>query len=90
MKETLHAAAPATAPVLFPLDIEAFLRAEMADGAVDFRVRPSVGEDGQMKFYIHPMGKDGLTLDFCVRKNNLTTVVYQRKPKALEQEPAPS
>lgn len=38
---------------------------------IDFSLRISLSIDDEVRFYIHPEGKDGETLDFIVNKNNL-------------------
>lgn len=74
----------------FPLDMEGYLREALEDGTADFCVQASKDSEGQVKFIIRPFNKEGMALDFCVRKNNLITVVYQRSPKDLGQEVFPS
>lgn len=34
-------------------------------------LRPVVGRDGTMEFYVHPDGADGETLDFKVKNNEV-------------------
>lgn len=41
-----------------------YLRAELADGHIDFQLRAQVDGDGRVGFYIHPAGKDGRTADY--------------------------
>lgn len=38
----------------------------------DFKVRSMINDDGQVSFYIHPLDRDGRTLDFVVQDNKLT------------------
>ena len=54
--------------------LEQYLRAEHDRGAIDFRLRAHVHPDGAVKFYIHPMGRDGLTLDFVVGGNGVSCI----------------
>lgn len=35
-----------------------------SNGTLDHSMRATKGADGQIRFYIHPAGRDGETLDF--------------------------
>ena len=52
--------------------LEQYLRANFQRGIVDFRVR-ALAHDESAQFFIHPMDKDGATVDFRVKGNELTT-----------------
>ena len=63
-----------------PLTLEEYLKAEYdRSGAVDHSIRVTFDAEGRARFYVHPRDRDGDTLDFKLKKNALTTVVY-RKP----------
>jgi hypothetical protein len=51
--------------------LEQYLRDAHADGAIDHALRCEVRENGDLKFYIHPVGKDGDTCDYLVEENHL-------------------
>ena len=51
--------------------LEQYLRESYEAGAIDHAIRCEVREGGQVKFYIHPEGADGDTLDFVVTGNAL-------------------
>lgn len=69
----------------FPQNLEEYLQQEVEAGKIDFRIR-AVSENGNTSFYIHPLGKNGLTLDFVVKGNRLVTVV--KKYLGLERVPS--
>ncbi len=50
------------------MTLEEYLRRELARGAIDFRIRASA-DDGTVRFYIHPQGRDGDTRDWVVNGN---------------------
>lgn len=53
-------------------DLETYLKENNAKQIIDFRLRADV-RDGITTFYIHPLGIDGETLDFIVKKNQLVS-----------------
>jgi hypothetical protein len=59
-------------------DLEEYLQQEIKEGKIDFVLRASES-DGGIKFYIHPLGKDGSTMDFEVIGNGLTTLSDTKK-----------
>lgn len=52
-------------------NLEQYLKESYEAGVIDFRIRQTVTGEGNVVFYIHPMGKDGETLDFMVKGNDL-------------------
>lgn len=52
------------------MTLESYLRENFNDATIDYRMRAEV-RDGKVWFYIHPLGKDGITLDFFVSGNAL-------------------
>jgi len=66
------------------MSLEDYLREAIAAGAIDFRIRafatngpglPGTPSGAPVTtFYIHPAGRDGKTVDFAVRGNNLETL----------------
>lgn len=50
---------------------ETFLRENVEREVIDFSMRASVDSSGTVRFYVHPSGKDGETLDFQVLDNAL-------------------
>lgn len=55
------------------MTFEEFLK-ECVDKQSDCRLVPSVEEDGTVKFYAHPHGVDGSTVDFSVTGDSLTNL----------------
>lgn len=55
---------------------EDYLRSQMIQG-IDFRIRVITRMDGKLVFYIHPLEKDGETLDFMVEGNKLECVTQK-------------
>jgi hypothetical protein len=53
-------------------NLEQYLRANADGGITEFRISARVGDAAG--FYIHPMGKDGATVDFAVEGNQLVTL----------------
>lgn len=51
--------------------LEAYLRAAADSGAIDHSIRVTVEADNSVHFYVHPVGRDGETLDFTVHGNTL-------------------
>ena len=51
--------------------LEQYLRDAAGDNTIDFRIRATGYTSAPTSFYIHPMGKDGDTLDFTVIGNAL-------------------
>lgn len=51
--------------------LEQYLRESYEAGTFDHDIRCEVRQGGQVKFYIHPLAKDGDTLDFVVTGNLL-------------------
>jgi hypothetical protein len=48
------------------MTLEEFLRNEVREGKIDFRLRASVNESGdggdaEVRIYVHPLGRDGAT-----------------------------
>jgi hypothetical protein len=52
--------------------LEQYLSGSIDAGAIDHSIRTMKGADGVVKFYIHPAGRSGDTLDFEVRGNELS------------------
>lgn len=48
------------------MHLEDYLREAHDQGVIDHALRAHVHPDGSVKFYIHPAGRDGRTLDFQV------------------------
>lgn len=67
------------------MDFEKYLRTELADGKSEFRlvamVKPGFQE---ITFYIHPLGKNGKTVDYLVEGDNLFRI-----NSAIESIPRP-
>ena len=52
------------------INIEPYLREELKNGAIDFSLRAHI-ENGSLYIYIHPQGKDGKTMDYEVKDDQL-------------------
>lgn len=57
---------PEPAPTL-----EAYLADCLARGLIDHALRASLDANGQVKFYLHPMGADGATPMFVIEGNQM-------------------
>lgn len=51
--------------------LEEFFKKNRAEDIIDYRVRSYLGADGVTHFYIHPLDRNGETLDFTVAGNDL-------------------
>lgn len=51
--------------------LEQYLRDAINAGSIDHALRCEVRPNGDVKFYIHPHGKDGDTIDYVVEGNSL-------------------
>jgi hypothetical protein len=49
-------------------NLETYLRGYHEMGIIDFSLRVCVNAAGELGFYIHPSGRDGITVD-CVVSN---------------------
>lgn len=58
-------------------NLERYLRQNVGEGVIDFRVRAQLDQYGVVTFYIHPVGVDGETVDFRVSNNTLITITEQ-------------
>jgi hypothetical protein len=56
------------------ISLEEYFRINKEKGIIDHMLRADSFEDGSVKFYIHPSGKDGITLDYEVKGNELTQI----------------
>ncbi len=54
--------------------IEQYLRDCLKQNIIYFSIRATEDDTGMIRFYIHPAGKDGDTLDFSVVGNELRTI----------------
>lgn len=52
---------------------EEYLRKELSEGKIDFQIRIT-HMDGVLRFYIHPEGRNGDTIDLIVNDNQLYMV----------------
>jgi hypothetical protein len=67
------------------MTFEEYLKDGVDKGITAYRLAPVVmGTDGQVTFYVHPLGKDGITHDYLVKGNHLIRV-----QSALEGTPRP-
>lgn len=41
-----------------------YLAENVKAGVIDFRLRAQIDTEGNVEFYIHPLGKDGATADY--------------------------
>lgn len=53
------------------VNIEPYLRTEIERGNIDFSVRAKIDTDGFVYIYIHPTGRDGETMDYEVKDDQL-------------------
>lgn len=53
------------------VNIEPYLRAGLEQGIIDYSLRAHIGSDGFVYLYIHPTGKDGDTMDYEVKDDQL-------------------
>lgn len=60
--------------------LEKYLVDAAASGAIDHTLRAHVFPNGTVKFYIHPAGRDGQTLDFVVGGNGLSCTNVSGEP----------
>lgn len=56
------------------MNIEEYLKSNCERQVIDHALRAEIGKDGNPRFYIHPAGVSGETLDFVVTKNQLHPV----------------
>lgn len=54
--------------------LEDYFRRELSEGKIDFRLRVTLDSDNRPQFYLHPLDRDGQTVDFCVEGNDLKPV----------------
>jgi len=57
-----------------PMTLEQYLKANFKNGVIHHAIRASIGDDDKPRFYIHPAGVSGETMDFVVTKNELHPV----------------
>lgn len=55
------------------MDFETYLKENFKKNTIDYAIRAEVIE-GKPRFYIYPNGKDGITLDFEVKGNELIPI----------------
>jgi len=55
--------------------LEQYMKENLDDEIIDHAVRASRDEYGTVRFYIHPDGHDGDTLDFRVRDGNVVVPI---------------
>ena len=55
------------------MDLETYLKENYVNGIIDYAIRTDV-KDGKAVFYIYPYGKDGVTLDYKVKGNQLIPI----------------
>lgn len=53
------------------LTLERYLREALERGAIDHSLRAHQWPDGRIAFYLHPSGRDGMTVDFQAAGNLL-------------------
>lgn len=53
------------------MTLEQYLKTNCERKVIDHAIRAEIGKDGNPRFYIHPSGVSGDTLDFVVTKNQL-------------------
>lgn len=51
--------------------LEQYFRDALDAGAIDHSLRCSIGQDGRMRFYIHPARQGGDTCNYVVEGDNL-------------------
>lgn len=56
------------------MQLEEYLKSNCERQVIDHTIRAEIGKDGNPRFYIHPAGVSGDTLDFVVTKNQLHPV----------------
>ena len=56
------------------MTLEQYLKSNCERQVTDHAIRAEIGKDGNPRFYIHPAGVSGDTLDFVVTKNQLHPV----------------
>lgn len=56
------------------MTLEQYLKSNCERQVIDHAIRAEIGTDGYPRFYIHPAGVSGETLDFVVTKNQLHPV----------------
>lgn len=56
------------------MTLEQYLKTNCERQVIDHAIRAEIGQDGCPRFYIHPAGVSGDTLDFVVTKNQLHPV----------------
>lgn len=56
------------------MTLEQYLKSNCERQVIDHAIRAEIGKDGCPRFYIHPSGVSGETLDFVVTKNQLHPV----------------
>jgi len=62
-------------------NLQQYLEENFRNRKIDFSLRISHSEDGNIQFYIHPQNENGETLDFKVIGNSVlnTTTLIQDK-----------
>lgn len=73
------------------MTFEEYLKDGVDKGITAYRLAPVVmGTDGQVTFYVHPLGKDGITHDYLVKGNHLIRVqsALEGTPQPFEKEPS--
>jgi len=61
------------------MTFEDYLKKEIGEGKIDFSIRATYYR-AELKFYIHPEGKDGCTEDYIVTGNTLEPQRQQPNP----------
>jgi hypothetical protein len=57
------------------VSLASYLESEIAQGKLEFRVVAKLTDvEGQVKIYIHPLGKDGESRDFSIVENTTQDV----------------
>lgn len=56
------------------ITLEEYLQLELPTGCQEFRLVANRGPDNKIKFYIHPLNRDGVSRDFAVDGNQCDCV----------------
>ena len=65
------------------MTLEEYIQKETEEGKFDFHIRVYAWNEGVPRFYIHPQYKDGETLDFEVKGNNLIPINLKSQESKL-------
>lgn len=57
------------------MTLQEYLNTEFDEGKIDFSIRVYGINNGRPEFYIHPTAKDGKTVDYRVKGNELEEIL---------------